>query len=404
MYADMNIKKYIEKYIDDPYAMEVLYYHVRKVVTHTKFGNNNADGFNIDGRFLGKDIELDLPKGKKSLYENIGFVLSVRALIIKPQWLSECTDNYLLFPLVSHYSLSWLSHRVINDCMDDEIFRGIFNVLMEAVSNDVLSEETKQAFKDNTRRPEYRNISTYYNNIDKSDSDNYNRTIKPCYYLLNDRIEDYIVRETVEYIGDTAFAYCPNLKSITFLRRNTLFGKFPIIECPKLEKIVVPTDSVEYYKKELPYYSDIIISEEANLTGKERIPNEATQEEPSSQTTKETTTEPQSDELQEVDPKVFKSAFKQVMKDVEKESMTESIKIKYQSAAHFVQFYSSRGQRSFNMTVFGKAFADFCKNKALKSIEEYYEGIREFGVAEKAYYNTKFMSIIERIYKKIKRK
>lgn len=400
----MNIKKYIEKYIDDSYAMEVLYYHVRKVVTHTKFGTNNADGFNIDGRYMGKDIEIDLPKGKKSLYENLGYVLSVRTLIIKPQWLSECNDNYLLFPLVSHYSLSWLSHRVINDCLEDEVFRSVFDVLMEAVSNDSLSEETKQSFKDQTRRPEYRNISTYYNGIDKNDRDNWNRAIKSCTYLLNDRIDEYTVRETVEYIGDTAFAYCPNLKSITFLRKNTLLGRFPIIECPKLEKIVVPTDSLEYYKKELPYYSTIIISEEDNLTGRKRILFEAPQDEKPNKPATKSIAEPQNDELQEVDPKVFKSVFKQVMKDIEKESMTENIKIKYQSAAHFVQFYSSRGQRSFNMSVFGKAFADFCKSNALKSIEEYYEGIREFGVAEKAYYNTKFMSIIERIYKKIKRK
>lgn len=400
----MNIKKYIEKYIDDPYAMEVLYYYMRRVITHTKFGNNNTDGFNIDGRFLGKDIEIDLPKGKKSLYENLGFVLSVRAIIIKPQWLSECRDNTLLFPVVSQYSLSWLSHRVINDCMDDEVFRSVFNVLMEAVDNGSLSEETKQAFKDNTRRPGYKNISAYYNDIDKSDRENWNRVIKPCSYLMNDRIDDYIVRDTVEYIGDTAFAYCPNLRSITFLRRNTFFGRFPIIECPNLEKIVVPTDGVEYYQKQLPYYAEIIISEEASLTGRKLVIPESQQEETPKQPIQESAVEPEKEELEEVDPKLFKSAFKRVIRDVEKESITENIKIKYQADLQFVQFFSSRGQRSFKMKVFGNAFADFCKNKALKSIEEYYEGIREFGAAEKAYYNAKFMTIISRIYKVLKRK
>ena len=69
--------------------------------------------------------------------------------------------------------------------------------------------------------------------------------------------ERLVVNKVVEYVGNTAFAYCANLKEILF-EGKVIFGKFPIIECDKLRRIIVPTDLIDYYKTQLPYYKKII--------------------------------------------------------------------------------------------------------------------------------------------------
>lgn len=394
----MKLKKYIEKYIDDPYAMSVLYYYTRRFVMHSQFDSSNVDAFNISGKFLGKDIELDIPVGYKSLYQMLGLVLSVRALMIKPEWLKKCYDGTLLFPAISNYSLSWTSHQVILDCYEDEDFRFVYDILLAAVNEGHVSEQSREEFKDRTKKPEYRNISQYYNDIKDDDIENRSRVIKSCEYLCNDEITEFTVNESVEYVGDTAFAYCPNLTTLIFDRKKTLFGRFSIIECPALKIIIVPQESEDLYKKSLPYYEDIITS--INDSNSELIDNLQNTE---LIVSNEDNSNSQVEDIDSVEPKKFNSAFKKVIKEFEQESLHASIKIKFQSWGKFVQFYSSKGQRSFNIKVFGRAFADYCKDKSLKSIEEYYEGIREFGEAEKSYYNEKFLSIIKKLYNQFKK-
>jgi hypothetical protein len=88
--------------------------------------------------------------------------------------------------------------------------------------------------------------------------------IKNNEYLYGE-FEIFEIPKEVEYIGNTAFSYCDNLKEICF-EGKVLFGKLPIIECPHLSRIKVPTDLVDYYKKSLPYYCNII-------TDKDKIEN-----------------------------------------------------------------------------------------------------------------------------------
>ena len=40
------------------------------------------------------------------------------------------------------------------------------------------------------------------------------------------------------------------------------FGVFPILECKKLSRIVVPTELIDYFKEELPYYKSIVTDNE----------------------------------------------------------------------------------------------------------------------------------------------
>ena len=58
-------------------------------------------------------------------------------------------------------------------------------------------------------------------------------------------------------MGNTAFAYCKNLKEILF-EGKVLFGKFPIIECDNLKQIIVPNGLRSYYAECLPYYKSFI--------------------------------------------------------------------------------------------------------------------------------------------------
>jgi hypothetical protein len=115
---------------------------------------------------------------------------------------------------------------------------------------------------DGTKQPECRNLLGYYKRLADGGVDQ-QICIRNNAFLCDYGLEEYTVGVEIEYVGNTAFSYCLNLTTIRFERVDTLFGKFPIIECPKLKSIIVPECAVDYYRSKLPYYRDIIMSEAA---------------------------------------------------------------------------------------------------------------------------------------------
>ena len=69
--------------------------------------------------------------------------------------------------------------------------------------------------------------------------------------ISNDRVKTVTVRNMV----------LRGKESIIF-EGKVMFGTFPIIECNSLERIIVPTELLSYYKENLSYYKEIISDNE----------------------------------------------------------------------------------------------------------------------------------------------
>ncbi len=159
--------------------------------------------------------------------------------------------------------IAWNGHQTIVECLGDDDFRYIYNMILYYRGNHKLSEELVEEFKSKTIRPKYRHFDEFCRSK-ASDPDYNGKTIIKHNAYLNADFQMFEVPESVDYIGDTAFAYCNNLVTLK-LTRKVHFGHFPIIECSKLRQIIVPEEYLDYYKQELPYYKDIITDHELEI-------------------------------------------------------------------------------------------------------------------------------------------
>ena len=250
----------IKSNIDDPYFLEVLYYHVRLSLIKQNYNLHDLDGFNISGKYMGDDIYVDLGRIYNNILRSLNLALSIRAFMLNCKYIKYAFDDKLLFYNINTNYLTWDCHRVIMECIDDEDFSSIYHMIIRYMDVGEISEDQKEAFKENTVNPGYHHQLEFCKIL--ADRADYNgaTVIKNNRYLCSD-IEQFVVNRRVEYIGNTAFAYCENLKEIVF-EGKVLFGKFPIIECKNLQRIIVPTEYLDYYKEVLPYYKNIICDEE----------------------------------------------------------------------------------------------------------------------------------------------
>ncbi len=257
-YADIGNEflNLIRRNADDSYFLEVLYYYIRRALISCDYNLREVDGVMINGRFLGYKLEVLFSKIFNTTLRSLGLALSIRALMLNRQYLKYCYNNRLLFYDLDNNLISWNAHQVIMNCINDEDFRMLYEMVVCYKAESQLSDEQKEVFCSSTQRPEYRCYDIYCRSIASDPSYDGKSVIKNNAYLGAD-FENFEIPNEVDYVGDTAFSYCKNLRVLTFTRK-VLFGFFPIIECDNLKQIIVPTKDVDYYKHELPYYKDII--------------------------------------------------------------------------------------------------------------------------------------------------
>lgn len=248
--------KQLKANADDSYYLEVLYYYVRRALSARNFNLREDEGFSINGRFFGYKQEIIFSPIFTTVLKSLGLALSIRAIMLDKSYLEICYDNRLLFYDLEEYFISWDSHRVIMECIHDDDFKQLYDMALFYKKNKYITDEQKEIFANHTVRPAYKNFEVYLRKLACDPDYDGKSVIKENEYLNSD-LEDFVVPEDVDYIGNTAFAYCNNLRTITFTRK-VLFGYFPIIECNNLKKIIVPDDLVDYYKEKLPYYKGII--------------------------------------------------------------------------------------------------------------------------------------------------
>ena len=255
--------KQIRDNADNDYYLSVLYYYVRRALAQCDFNLRDVDGFSLNGRFLGYKEEILISKMFDTPLRSISLAMSIRAIMLNRNYLNDCFDNRLLFFNLDTDFISWTSHRAIMECLDDEEFCLLYKMAVNYKINFSITEEDKNLFISQTVRPDYRNQEKYFKSIANDPSYAGHSVIKSCEHIYAD-FEEYEVPASVEYVGDTAFAYCQNLKKLKFTRK-VLFGLFPIVECNKLRQILVPTELVEYFKQKLPYYDSKISDQEIEL-------------------------------------------------------------------------------------------------------------------------------------------
>lgn len=256
MSANNRVYQLVKNNINDSYFLEVLYFHIRKALSMKDFNLGDVETLRISGKYLGYDIEVDLDYKFNSIIRSLNLALSLRALILDKSYIASVLDDKLLFGTIDSNFLSWNSHRAILECLQDDDFSFIYTMIVNYKDYRSIPDEQKTAFREMSIDPGYHHQEEFCKKL-AGREDYHGRTVIKNNAFLYSSEERLVVNKVVEYVGNTAFAYCANLKEILF-EGKVIFGKFPIIECDKLRRIIVPTDLIDYYKTQLPYYKKII--------------------------------------------------------------------------------------------------------------------------------------------------
>ena len=257
--VDNSFVKQLKVHADDTYFLEILYYYVCRALIVYNYNLSGVDGIIINGRFMGSKMEVLFSPIFDTIVRSLSLAMSIRAIILNKEHLNKCYNDRLLFYDIEKGFLLWDSHQIIMECIKDDNFRLLYEMIVSYKNDSLLTDDQKAKFNEANIRPEYRNQEKYLKSIANDPTYDGKSVIKNNEYLYAE-FEEFEVPKEVDYIGDTAFAYCRNLNTLTFTRK-VMFGHFPIIECNELKHIGVPKDLIDYFKQELPYYKDIITDE-----------------------------------------------------------------------------------------------------------------------------------------------
>lgn len=264
MFVDMkkiSLVKYIRQSIEDEYAMNVLYHCLKKKFLDIDFVSRDMYEFVLDGRFHGEPISLSFRTRYKSPCHSLALLLSLRALICNKKYIDLCEDDNLIFLPRPNESFQWvLFTSFIMDNWDDDEFKMLYSMMESAYFDEELSEKEIEEFRDSISIPEFMNEDLYYRSLSAQTKGVGAQVIGNNAFVDVD-IDRFVVNREIEFVGNTAFAFCNNLHTLVF-EGKTKFGKFPIIECPKLLQIVVPSEHFDYYRKALSFYSEVLCTEE----------------------------------------------------------------------------------------------------------------------------------------------
>ncbi len=254
---ETSLFNFIQKNIENEYAMDVFYYTIKKSIIERDFSLSGTFDFHIDGRFFGDTIRIYDIGNQKTPLHSFALLLSLQLLMRNHKYIKLCNENSLIFVSKPQDPFLWIHYiSLIYENWDNEEVKRLYGMMDSYYYDKNISEEDKDDFKNSIVKPVYKNERTYYQKLAQS-------TIGVSeMYISNNAfleapIKQYTIPKEMVYVGNTAFAYCEKLESLVF-EGKVMFGLFPIIECENLRKITVPTELLLYYKDCLPYYKNII--------------------------------------------------------------------------------------------------------------------------------------------------
>jgi hypothetical protein len=269
------LARFIKDSVEDEYTMNVFYSIVKRSFVDNDFSLSNVSSFYIDGRFLGEALDITSRVRYKTVQHALAFMLSVRLIMNEHHLTNWCEDDYLLLSPRTSESFQWVDYiSIILDNWGDEEVKMLYSMLEKCHYDEQFSVDEKECFEQSILVPEYKNELVFYKSVAEKTVGVANNVIGNNTFLDSD-IEEYVITKDVEYVGDTAFAYCENLETLEF-EDKVLLGIFPIIECPKLKRIVVPTSLVDYYKENLSFYNKLICDKKGFIPTVEQEKEEET--------------------------------------------------------------------------------------------------------------------------------
>lgn len=258
---EISLITFVKKNLEDDYAMNVFYQSVKNVLVEHDFSLYGFSYFFIDGRFLGESWKVTSKANYRTTVHSLSFLLSLRLLMVNHKFIKLCEDDSLLFISKPRESFQWINYMtLIMDNWDDSEVHMIFQMMENYYYDEELSDEEKEEFKNSVSLPEFRNEKKYYEYLAQQ-TKGVSDTVIGNNAFIEAKIEKFTISKDVVYVGNTAFAYCDNLHTLEF-KGKVMFGKFPIVECNNLQKIIVPDNFVSYYRECLPFYKNIISSNE----------------------------------------------------------------------------------------------------------------------------------------------
>lgn len=255
----IQLINFAKTYIDDDYSMQVLNYTLRRLVTQPVLPDQSYY-VRIEDGFLEEPVAISVFKEFSRASRLIPILLSLRAISINHDFLDLCKSNELIF-VKSPVGSNWrFMVPVIKECSSDEDFNNLLSMLDSCCEKQTFSEQQLEIFNKYAVAP----IPKYKNKVLADEAQRLSqrvgkRVIGDNAFLGDEELVEYEISEDIQFLGNTAFAYCQKLEQITITPKDLSFGKFPIIECPNLKKIIVPDGCLEYYSESLPFFKDIIV-------------------------------------------------------------------------------------------------------------------------------------------------
>lgn len=254
---NISLTTFLKENLENEYSMSVIYYSIKHSLIEKNYSLYGFSYFYIDGRFLGDAIRINSTGNYRTPVHSLSLLLSIRLLMINPKCIKLCEDDSLIFKSKPRETFQWINYLfLIMDNWEDKEIKMIYQMMEDYYYDEEFSEELIEEFKQSIIKPKFRSERQYYQLLAQKTSGVSGNIIGNNAFVDAD-IETYTVSNDIQYVGNTAFSYCNNLQSIEF-EAKTMFGVFPIIECPKLKRIVVPSELIDYYKEVLPFYKDII--------------------------------------------------------------------------------------------------------------------------------------------------
>lgn len=255
----IQLLQFIKSNVDDDYSMQVLNYTFRRLITNP-MPKEQAYYVRIGKYFFPEPTAISVFNYFSRASKLLPILMSIRAISINHDYIGLCRSNELIFES-SLIGSNWrYLVPVIKECASDEDFNNLLSMFNSCCEQESFTKQQLLLFEKYSEAPKakYRNIVLAKEAKTLSGKVNDN-IIGDNAFLCNDDLTEYEIGESIQFVGDTAFAYCKNLREITIAPKDLAFGKFPIIECPSLKKIVVPDGCLEYYATQLPFYKGIIV-------------------------------------------------------------------------------------------------------------------------------------------------
>lgn len=255
----IQLLQFIKSNVDDDYSMLVLNYTFRRLITNP-MPKEQAYYVRIGKFFSPEPIAISVFKNFSRASKLLPIIMSIRAISINHDFIDLCRSNELIFESSIRGSDWRYLVPVIKECATDEDFNNLLSMFNSCCEQKSFTEQQLQLFEKYSEAPKakYRN-KVLAEEATALSGDFNDSIIGNNAFLWSDDLTEYEIGESIQFVGDTAFAYCKNLREITIAPKDLAFGKFPIIECPSLKKIVVPDGCLEYYATQLPFYKGIIV-------------------------------------------------------------------------------------------------------------------------------------------------